>query len=84
VVLERPPVRVTLDPSAEPLRPASRLALSKLHTIEHNSPVGLIGKIAPRDVERLRQYSAEALGIAPTDGGSLEDVVEEEEQDFEI
>jgi hypothetical protein len=80
VVLERPPIRITLDPSAEPLRPASRLALLKLHTVEHTVPVALIGKIAPRDVDRLKQYSAEALGVvAPMDGGSLEDVAEEDD-----
>ena len=80
MVLERPPIRITLDPNAEPLRPASRLALSKLHTVEHNIPVALIGKIAPRDVERLKQYSLEVLGVvAPTNGGSLEDVAEEDE-----
>jgi hypothetical protein len=81
VVLERPPVRVILDPKAEALRPASRLALSKLHTVEHNIPVALIGKIAPRDVERVRQYSAEALGVvAPMDAGSLDDLAEEDEE----
>jgi hypothetical protein len=82
VVLERPPIKVTLDPKAEALRPASRLALSKMHTVEHNIPVALIGKIAPRDVERVRQYSAEALGVvAPTGGGSLDDLAEEDEEE---
>ena len=81
MVLEKTPIRITLDSSAEPLRYASRLALAKLHTVEHNIPVALIGKIAPRDVERLKQYSAEALGIVtPADGGSLEGVAEEDEQ----
>jgi hypothetical protein len=80
VVLEKEPIKITLDPSAEPLRPTSRLAFAKLHTVEHTVPAALIGKIAPRDVERLKQYSAEALGlVAPSDGASLEEVVEEDE-----
>jgi hypothetical protein len=50
-----------------------------LHTVEHNIPVGLIGKVIPRDVDRLKKYSAEAIGgVARTDGGSLEDVAEED------
>jgi hypothetical protein len=78
-VLARPPIRITLDPKAQPLRPASRLSLLKLHTVEHNIPVGLIGKVIPRDVDRLKKYSAEAIGgVARTDGGSLEDVAEED------
>src|SRR5260221_87261 len=52
-VLARPPIQITLDPSADPLRPTSRLAISKLHTVEHNVPVAVIGKIAPHDVTRL-------------------------------
>jgi hypothetical protein len=59
VVRHRKPIQVALDPNApnaEALLPASRLNLSKLHTIEHNIPVTRLGKITPRDIERLRQY----------------------------
>jgi len=81
-VLARPPIQITLDPSADPLRPTSRLAISKLHTVEHNVPVAIIGKIAPHDVNRLRQYSAEALGAAPpSTTDSLHDLDEEDEQE---
>src|ERR1700753_3086162 len=80
VVLEKPPIKVTLDPSADPLRPTSRLAISKLHTVEHNVPVAVIGKIAPRDVGRLRQYSAEALGVAAPIADPLDDLAEEDEE----
>lgn len=79
-VRDKPPIKIELDQSAEPLRPASRLALAQLHTVEHNIPVALIGKIAPRDVERLRQYSAERLGVvSPAGAGSLDELAEEDE-----
>jgi hypothetical protein len=50
--------------------------------VEHNVPVAIIGKIAPRDVERLRQYSAQALGVNPLGvEGALDDLAEEEEDE---
>jgi hypothetical protein len=79
VVLQKPPIKVTLDPTAKPLRPASRLALAKLHTVEHSVPVSIMGKIAPSDVYRLRQYSAEALGVPV-----LADLAEDDEEEGEI
>jgi hypothetical protein len=75
VVLQKDPIRVTLDPTAKPLRPASRLSLAKLHTVEHSVPVSIIGKIAPSEVYRLRQYSAEALRIP-----LLADLAEDDEE----
>jgi hypothetical protein len=80
-VLDKPPIKVTLDPGALPLRSASRLSLSKVHSVEHTVPAARIGKIAPLDVYRLRQYAAEALGaIAPKDGEFLVEVAEEDEE----
>jgi hypothetical protein len=80
-VLDKPSIRVTLDPGVMPLRPASRLCLSKVHAVEHTVPVARIGKVAPRDVEKLRQYAAEALGVtAPKDGELLVDLAEEDEE----
>jgi hypothetical protein len=81
VVLEKPPVRVYLDPKAEALREASRLALSKLHTVGHDVPVALIGKIASRDVDRIRQYAAKALGVVSSIDGGLDDLAEEDEEE---
>jgi hypothetical protein len=84
VVLERPPIKLNLDPGASPLRPASRLALSKLQTVEHTVPVARIGKIDPSDVRRALQYSAEVLGaVAHADGGLLDDLAEEGEEQGE-
>jgi hypothetical protein len=80
-VLNKPPIKVTLDPGARPLRSASRLSFSKVHSVEHTVPAARIGKIAPLDVHRLRQYAAAALGaIAPKDGELLVEVAEEDEE----
>jgi len=81
-VLDKPPIRVTLDPGVMHLRSASRLSHSKPQSVEHTLPVARIGKVAPRDVEKLRQYAAEALGFkAPKDGGLLVDLAEEDEEE---
>jgi len=56
-VLDKDPVRVTLDPKGDALLPESRLSLIKLQTVEHSVPVAIVGKIAPSDLERIRQYS---------------------------
>jgi hypothetical protein len=84
VVLNRKPIRVTLDPKGQPLRPASRLSLSKLHTVEHDIPVSRLGKITPRDVEKIRQYCAEVQGLFFASGDrtseALDDVGEDDEE----
>jgi hypothetical protein len=50
--------------------------------VEHNVPVAIIGKIAPRDVDRLRQYSGQALGLNPPGvEDALDDLAEEEEEE---
>jgi hypothetical protein len=80
-VLDKPAIRVTLDPGVMPLRPASRLCVSKVHAMDHSIPVARIGKVAPRDVERLRQYAAEALGVTTAqDRELLVDLAEEDEE----
>jgi hypothetical protein len=56
-VLDKDPVRVTLDLKGDALLPESRLSLTKLQTVEHSVPVAIVGKIAPSDLERIRQYS---------------------------
>jgi len=68
---------VTLDPKGDPLLAASRLNIAKPHTIDHDIPVAKLGKISPRDVERLRQYS----GIATSTQGLDDFVVEDDEDD---
>jgi hypothetical protein len=86
VILHRTPIKVTLDTKGEPLRPTARLSLAKLHTVEHNTPVAIIGKVAPRDVEKLRQYCVEVQGLsASADGASqlLVGVQEEDEEEDE-
>jgi hypothetical protein len=83
VILSRTPIRVTLDTKGEPLRPTARLSLAKLHTVQHNTPVAIIGKIAPRDVEKVRQYYREVQGLSTsTDSASqpLGGVQEEDEE----
>jgi hypothetical protein len=48
--------------------------------VDYTVPAARIGRISPRDVERLRQYAAEALGvITPKDGELLVDLAEEDE-----
>jgi len=75
VILDREPIRVTLDPKGEALLPASRLSLAKLYTVEHNIPTGPVGKISSRNVKHLKQWCAEVQGLfAP-----LPDVGEDEE-----
>jgi hypothetical protein len=82
VILNRTPIMVTLDTRGEALLPTSRLDLSKLHTVEHNIPVAIIGKILPRDLEKIRQYCLEVQGLfSSADRTSLHDVNEEEEED---
>jgi hypothetical protein len=56
-VLDKDPVRVTLDPKGDALLPESRLCFTKLQTVEHSVPVAIVGKIAPGDLDRIRQYS---------------------------
>jgi hypothetical protein len=56
-VLEKDPVRVTLDLKGDALLPESRLSLAKLQTVEHSVPVAIVGKIAPSDLDRIRLYS---------------------------
>jgi len=70
---------VTPDPKGEPLLPASRLNVAKLHTIDHDVPVAKLGTISPRDVERLRQY----CGISASTQAIDDLVVEDEEEDEE-
>jgi hypothetical protein len=86
VILSRTPIKVTLDPKGEALLPTSRLNLSKLHTVEHNISVSMIGKILPRDVDKLRQYCVEVQGLfssADRASQSLHDVDEGEEEEEE-
>jgi hypothetical protein len=83
-VLNRKPIMVTLHPQGQALLPASRLSLSKLYTVEHDIPVSRLGKITPRDVEKIRQYCVEIHGFF-TSGDraseALDDVGEDEEGD---
>jgi hypothetical protein len=74
-IYNRRPIQVTLDPKGEPLLPASRLNVAKIHTIDHDIPVAKLGKISPRDVERLRQYS----GVHTSQG--FDDFVVEDDED---
>jgi len=67
---------VVLDPKGEPLHPASRLNVAKIVTIDHDIPIAKLGKIAIRDVERLRQYS----GVS-TSTQALDDLDEDEDED---
>jgi hypothetical protein len=57
MIWNKTPLQVTLDPNCEALQPASRLHISRILTIDHDIPVAKLGKISPREVERLRQYS---------------------------
>lgn len=75
-IWNRRAIQVTLDAKGEPLLPASRLNVAKIHTIEHDVPVAKLGKITPRDVEKLRQYS----GISSSTQG-LDDFVVEDDED---
>jgi hypothetical protein len=73
-----------LDHKGEALPPTSRVNLSIFHTVEHNSPVSVIGKISSRDVERLRHYCDAGQGsfIGGDKGrGGLPDVEEDEDED---
>lgn len=83
VILDRTPIKVTLDIKGEPLRPTARLSLVKLHTVEHNTPVAIIGKIAPRDIERLRQYWAEVQGLSASADSASQLLVGVQEEDEE-
>lgn len=79
-ILNKRSIKVTLDPKGEALLPASRLSLSKLHTVEHDIPVAILGKIAPRDVERLRQYCGVSTATDRTTE-ALDDLDEGEEDE---
>jgi hypothetical protein len=82
-ILKRKPIRVTLDPKGQPLRPASRLNLSKLHTVEHDIPVSRLGKITSRDVEKIKQYCVEVQGLftlGDRASEALDDVGEDDEE----
>ena len=81
VILHRTPIKVTLDPKGEPLRPAARLSLAKFHTIQHNTPVAVIGKIAPRDVEKVRKYCVEVQGPSASADGASQLLVGVQEED---
>ena len=76
-VLDRDPVRVTLDLKGDALLPESRLSLTKLQTVEHNVPVAIVGKIAPSDLQRIRRYSGVYMSAEVLDdfeeGDELED-----------
>jgi hypothetical protein len=75
VILDREPIRVTLDPKGEALLPASRLSLAKLYTVEHNIPTYPVGRISSRNVELVKRWCAEVQGLfAP-----LPEVGEDEE-----
>jgi hypothetical protein len=79
VILEREPVRVTLDPKGKALLPTSRLSLAKLYTVEHNIPTFPVGRISSRNVEQVKRWCAEVQGLfAP-----LPDVGEGEGEDAE-
>jgi hypothetical protein len=76
-IWNRRPILLNLDPKGEPLDPASRLNVSKVHTIDHDIQVAKLGKISSRDVERLRQYS----GISTSSSQALDDLEEYDEDD---
>jgi hypothetical protein len=82
VILNRTPIKVMLDAKGEALRPTARLSLAKLHPVEHNTPVAIIGKIAPRDVERVRQY-CEAQGLFTSTDSASQLLVNVQEEDVE-
>jgi hypothetical protein len=80
IILEREPIRVTLDPKGEALLPASRLSLAKLYTVEHNIPTYPVGKISSRCVELVKRWCSEVQGLfAP-----LPNVGEDEEAEDDI
>jgi hypothetical protein len=79
VILKREPIRLRLSTDAEALKPTSRLNLSKMYTVEHNTPCAGIGRISTRDVERVRIYCAQVQGLAVSVGESLEEVDEEDD-----
>jgi hypothetical protein len=76
-IWNRRAIRVTLDPKGEPLLPASRLNIAKLHTIDHDVPVAKLGTISPRDVERLRHYCGLSTSTQAIDDFVVEDDEEE-------
>jgi hypothetical protein len=75
-VLNKPPIKVAMDPKGDALKPASRLDLSKLHTVGYDIPIARLGKIGSRDVEDLRQY----CGLSTSASQALDDLVEEDEE----
>jgi hypothetical protein len=80
VILQREPIRVTLDPKGEALLPSARLNLAKLYTVEHNIPTYPVGKISSRCVELVKRWCSEVQGIfAP-----LPDVGEGEEVEDDV
>jgi hypothetical protein len=81
VILKRKAIKVTLDPKGEALLPASRLSLSRLHTVEHDIPVAIIGKITRHDLEKIRQYTAEVQGFLPSADGASQALDEVDEED---
>jgi hypothetical protein len=83
VILNRTPIKVTLDIKGEALRSTARLSLAKLHTVEHTTPVAIIGKIAPRDLDRVRQYCDEVQGLSSSSDGASQLLVDVEEEDEE-
>jgi hypothetical protein len=86
VILNRGPIKVRLAPKGEALLPASRLNLSKLYTVEHNTPIFPVGKISSREVENVKKYCSEVQGLitsADKRHQSLLDVSEGEEEEEE-
>jgi len=77
-IWNRKPVKVTLNSNSEALDPASRLDISRIHTIGHDTPVAKLGRISPRDLERLRQYT----GLFTRTQG-LDDLEDENEEECE-
>jgi len=77
-ILNRTPIRVTVDPKGEALLPASRLNLAMLYTVEHSIPVAIIGKIALGDIEKLRRYCGEVQEFF-----SFTDRIEESDEEEE-
>lgn len=57
----RPAIHVIVENSSIRVSTSARIDFSRLYTVEYNYLVATVGRIHPRDVERLKQYAAQLL-----------------------
>lgn len=54
--LTRDPLHLVIEDRHTKLSSASRINFSKVYTVEHNVKVYSVGRVAPEDIDRLKNY----------------------------